>query len=62
MVGRGLASEKALEVMRDLKIRDPKLWMEHNFTTALNKRGEVVDEVHIMVMASRPPPSQSYST
>ena len=61
MVGRGMATEKALEVMRDLKSRDPKLWVEHNFTTALNKRGEVVDEVHIMIMASRPQPNQSYS-
>ena len=61
MVGRGMATEKALEVMRDLKSRDPKLWVEHNFTTALNKRGEVVDEVHIMIMASRPQPNQSFS-
>ncbi len=49
MVGRGMAAEKALETMKLLSKREPTLHMEYNFTKSINKSGDVVDEVHILV-------------
>lgn len=60
MVGRGRASEKALETMQVLKSREPNLLMEFNFTKSLNKSGEIVDEIHIMVQEKKQKAEPSY--
>ena len=61
LVGRGMATEKALDVMRLIKNREPNFWVEQSFTKAINKNGDLVDEVHVMIMANRQQSHQNYS-
>ena len=49
MVGRGQAVLLTEDLVANLKRIAPYCMYVVRFTTALNKRGDVVDEVHVMM-------------
>ena len=49
VVARGSAIDKAIEVLNFVKSKAPQYIYEWSNTKSLNKKGEVCDEVHIMI-------------
>jgi hypothetical protein len=49
IVGRGRAVQVTKELVDSIKKRMPFVYFQVRYTQALNKIGEVVDEIHVMV-------------
>lgn len=49
IVGRGMAVELTEEVTQELKKRAPYCFYMVRFAQALNKKGEIVEEMHVMM-------------
>lgn len=49
IVGRGIAAQTSINILTFLKKKAPQYYYQQETTQALNKQGNVVDEIHILV-------------